>query len=349
LTAAATERDSLDARRHSRAACNTLFRLLGGYVLPQCIAVAAQLGIADALADGPRRASSLAEETDSDPVALERLLRGLANAGVFAETAPGEFALTPLSQHLRREAEPSLHALAVLTGEVLYGAWGGLRETVRTGTTAFEDVHGRPFYDYLAEHSGAREAANEWMGASGTLWALAGELERAFDWSSVETVVDVGGGTGALLAELLERQPHLQGVLFDRPEVVAAAHELKRRLGRRLRLVGGNFFDSVPGGGDAYLLARVLFNWDDDEAHELLGTCRRAAAEGARLLVLEPFRSADPGPDPGVAMDLANLVLTGGRVRRRDELERLVTAAGFTPVAAHPLVPPWLALEARAS
>jgi len=348
LATSATTREAPAAAATPSGACDVLFRMLGGYVLAQCIAVAAMLGIADALADGPRPVGWLAAATGSDERSLERLLRGLANAGVFAETAPAEFALTPLSQHLRRDAEPSLHGLAVLTGTVLYQAWGGLASAVRSGGTAFEQVHGVPFYEYLAERPDARDAANRWMEASGQQWALAVGLEGAVDWSSVRTVVDVGGGTGTLLAGLLSRHEHLRGILFDRPETVAEGAHHAQPLRGRLELVGGDFFERVPAGGDVLLLARVLFNWDDEPARALLRACRRAAGGGATLLVLEPVRKSTRAPDAGTGMDLVNLVLTGGRVRTLPELEQLVAGAGFDLVGARPLAPPWLALEARA-
>jgi hypothetical protein len=282
----------------------------------------------------------LAKETAAHPPSVRRLLRALAGVGLFAEDDQGRFGLTPLGAPLRSDVSGSVRALCAMRGEPwFWAAWGELLHSVKTGETAFRRIHGTDFFGFLAQHPDAAALFNEGMGDLSRTETAA--VVAAYHFGRFKTVVDVGGGQGALLAAILRAHPALRGVLVDLPATVAQAGGLLEEAGvaERCTVVGGSFFEAVPGGGDLYLLKSVIHDWDDDEAVAILGTCRQAMGDTGRLLLVE--RVIPPGNTPSFArlMDLNMLVIAGGRERTEAEYRVLyqragLALAGVIPIAA---------------
>lgn len=315
-----------------------LQRLLRGYIQTQALYVAVRLGIPDLLAEGPVGVDVLAVRTGSHAPTLRRALRGLVNLGVLAEPEPGCFALTPLGQGFLGEAAATLRAWALFTGEVLYPARAGLLRAVQSGVTPFGELFGADFFEYLDAHPELSRLFDQGMRRETE--PVAAQVAAACELGPSGTVVDVGGGQGTLMMAFLRNRPGWSGILFDREPVLAAAAARLAAAGleQRCRLVGGDFFESVPEGGDCYVLSWILHDWDDAQALRLLTNCRaamekaqgRTAGGERRLLVVEavlPDRVAEPSPL--VESDLAMLMLTGGRERTAGEYEALLSAGGF--------------------
>jgi O-methyltransferase/methyltransferase family protein len=310
-----------------------LLGILSGTWLAQAVYAVVKLGVPDLLAAGPLPARELAERTGADPLALYRLLRALALNGLLEQTVPGTFALNAASEPLRSDVPGSVRYNALMQGEEVYGAFAEIMYSLRSGRPAFEKVHGRGFYEYLDANPEAARIFYESMGDQPVP-----EGVEARDWTGVSTVVDVGGGNGALLAAVLADRPDLRGVLLERPEALDSARE---RLGAagvadRVELTGGDFFTAVPGGGDVYVLARVLHNWADDAAVRILLRVREAMGTAARLLVAEEFMPAAGAPGAGARamVDLLMLVTQEGHDRTAAEYGDLLAAAGFAVVSA---------------
>jgi hypothetical protein len=308
----------------------SIYRLveLGDLVIPAAIRAVSDLGIADRLVDGPRSVEDLAEATGAHSAALYRALRTLACKGVFTEVRPGYFALTPLAELLRSD-----HPLSVKDGLTLLPAdiraWACFDYSLRTGRAAFDYVHGQDYWAYLAEHPEESVKFHRSQ-QSATRLELRAVL-AAYDWGALGTVVDVGGGNGALLAGLLARHKRMRGVLFDLPYVVADATAVLEVAGvsDRCEVIGGSFFDGVPAGGNAYLLKRILYSWLDDHAVTILSNIRRVIADDGRLLILEPLMEPGDEFEPGKIYDLLMLSLGGGGARSRAQLEKVLGQAGF--------------------
>jgi hypothetical protein len=307
-----------------------LRHLFLGLRVSQALYAAAELGIADLLVDGPRSADDLAATTGAHASSLYRVLRLLASEGVFAETPDGRFALTPLAEALRRDAPGSLRPLVLfVAGETLWRSWRHLLHSVRTGEPAFDQVHGVDFFAYFREHPDEWALFDQVMTSNTAPVARA--VAAAYDFSPFGTVVDVGGGRGALALGLLEAYPHLRGIVFDQPAVAAGARQAIEAAGLadRCEAVGGDFFVAVPEGGDAYLLKFVLHDWDDERCLTILRTCRRAMTARARLLVVELLIPPGDGPSFAKSQDVNMLVNPGGRERTEAEYRALFAAAGL--------------------
>jgi ubiquinone/menaquinone biosynthesis C-methylase UbiE len=326
---------------------NVLRQQIMGFRVTQLIYVAARLGIADQLAQGPQPVAELAKHSDAEPGALYRLLRALASLGLFAETTDGTFALTPATHLLQRNVPGSLYGLALLYGdEWLWQAYGKMLYSVQTGASAFEQVHGQPLYGYLEQHP---EAASAFYGA---MSAYSGQevvaLLAAYDFGPVTKLIDVGGGHGALLAALLRAYPTLMGVLFDLPPVIAEAQQSLGETGiaDRIEWVAGDFFQGLPAGGDLYLLKSVLHNWNDEQCITILKHCRQAMNQTGRLLVVE--RVLPPGNEPAEAklFDINMLVVVGGQERTAADFQALLHAAGFRLTRLIPTGSPLTLVEA---
>jgi hypothetical protein len=317
-----------------------LRRLVNGYQVSQAIHVAVVLGIPDLLARGPRSSDDLAAATDTHPEALYRLLRALASVGVLREEAGREFTLTPLGDDLRADAPMSLAGWAAFIGQPYYReAWGALDHSVRTGESGFRHVHGTDPWTFRSRHpelSASFDRAMTSMSAQ-----ISASVLATCDFSRFGTVVDIGGGNGGFLAAILAANPDVRGVLFDQPHVVSGAGPLLEAAGvaDRCEVVGGSFFETVPAGGDAYVLKAILHDWADEESIAVLRTCRRAMADGAALLVVErELGGPNEAPDAKFS-DLNMLVSPGGRERSTEEFAALFETAGFgfvgfTPGAA---------------
>lgn len=322
--------DVVRARCHARVVA-TLAELVNGYRVTQALYAATALGIPDLLADASRTPEDLATAAHADADALRRLLRALAAVGVVAEVVGDRFSLTPLGEPLRTEAPDSIAGLLAFLGRPHHWeTWGHLLDSVESGENAFKRLHGVDVWTYRAER--AKEAAifDAAMVAQ-TRRTNAAVLE-AYDFDGFRTLVDVGGGLGTFLAAILQSHPLLNGVVFDQPHVLDGADDLLRKVGvaDRCQIVGGSFFDAVPTGGDGYLLKSILHDWLDDDAADILRTCRRAMGADATLLVVE--RVLGP-PNEGLETklsDLNMLVMAGGRERSREEFAALFEAGGFT-------------------
>jgi O-methyltransferase len=296
-----------------------LWNLIRGALGTKALGIVSDLGVADALADGPRSVAELSEESGADADTLHRILRALASDGVFAEYEPGVFRNTEASELLRSDNADRWREFAHLFGEVFYPATGAL--DVRVTDVPFARANGTDIWSWFATEPEERSNFDKAMEG--------GQAERAdrlaaLKWRGDETVVDIGGGTGRLLRDLLERRPELRGIVFDLPE----ADRDETVLDDRIAFISGSFFEQVPAG-DAYVLSKILHDWDDERAAAILRTVRTAAPDEARLLVLDSV--VPPGNDPaGVKwLDLLMLVLQNGRERTESDWRALLEGAGF--------------------
>jgi len=296
--------------------------MIWGYRISQAIFVSVRLGIPDLLKDGAKSTEELAATAGAEPQALHRLLVVLADAGVLRELDPGRFAITPMG--VRLQQGEALRDSTILA-ELFWPAYGELAHTIRTGRSGFQRAFGQPIYDHLAGNPEADAAYAARMTAA-TL-TIAAALTASYDFSGVSTVVDVGGGQGALLGAILGTHPKLRGILFDRAPVVAGGRDTleAHQVAERCEVVAGDFFEGLPAGGDVYLLKWVISEWADARAVAILRNCRQAMTARGRVLVIDPLGLA--------SNELFNLqmlvVWNGGRVRSQDELATLFAAAGL--------------------
>lgn len=307
-----------------------LLQLVTGYWISQAVYVAAKLGIADVLARGPKSAAELARLVRADADALGRLLRALASVGVLEEIDAGRFRLTPRGRALRADVPGSIRAAAILFGEPWYWQpWTELLYSVKSGRPAWNRAHGMGQFEYLKHN---RRAGKIFDAAMTDLTAqLHTAAIAAYDFSRFRRVIDVGGGHGALLAMILRANPAADGILFDQPHVISGARRQFRAAGLMARsaCVKGDFFQSVPGGGDAYVLAHILHDWDDSRAGVILRNIRSAMAPNGRVLILEQIIPPGNGAHFGKWMDITMLVVLGGRERTVEQFEALLAGAGL--------------------
>ncbi len=305
---------------------NPMEYLWPGIVAAQAIYVAAKLRIPDLLASGPKTAAELAADCSAHPASLERLLRALCTLELLERTADGGFRNTPLADPLRASHPESQRDNALfLPAAFLWRPLGELEYSVRTGEPAFERIFGQRFFDYLGGHAEDAAVFNAAM-TQGVAWTSAA-LVAAYDFSGCERLVDLGGGEGALLRDILSATPGLRGVLFDLPQAVARAPEiLGGEIAARCEIVEGNFFDSVPEGADAYLLKGVIHDWPDEDAAKILRNTSRAIRPGGTLLLIENI--VDSSARRLGLMELLMLVL-GGRERTEADFRSLLAASGF--------------------
>lgn len=329
----------------------TLSQLLRGSLVTQLLHVAAALGIADLLSAGPRTTRDLATAVNANPDALYRVLRALASLGIFVETDPGIFSMTPLAEPLRSDVPGSLRASAVLYGASWWwGACGELLHSVRTGRPAFDHVHGKALFSYLDSASDAAAVFNDHQ--SNMTQQDAAAVVAAYDFGQYATVIDVGGGHGVLGAAILNACPQTSVVVFDQPAVIASAppHLTSAGGNRRCTYVAGDFFESVPADGNAYVLKDIVHDWGDQDATTILRNCRlamtRNPAVEAKLLVIEKVIPPGNGPFPGKLTDITMLLVAGGRERTATEYRTLLAQAGFTLTRIVPTRSPASVIEA---
>jgi hypothetical protein len=326
---------------HDETPTVALRRLTNGYQVTQAIHVAATLGIADLLRDGPRDSEALARETDSHAPSLHRVLRALASVGVLHEGGDGRFALTAIGECLRSDAPEPVGGWAAYVGSPSHWqSWGNLLHGVRTGENAFRAVHGSDVWEYRAQHP--QESAI----FDGAMTAIMLRANRhvlaAYDFGRFATVVDVGGGRGAFLNAVLDANPRMRGVLFDQPHVVEGVD-----LGERCEVVAGSFFEDVPEGADAYLLKAVLHDWEDQEAELILDRCRAAMPDhGALVIVERDLGAANENADAKFS-DLNMMLGPGGRERTREEFATLLATGGFELAGTTPTAIGLSVFEAR--
>jgi hypothetical protein len=307
-----------------------LLDMIAGAWVSQALYVVAELAIADLLADGPKTAEELANATGAHPEALSRVLRALATLDVFGLDRSGRFTHTPLSRCLESDRPDSLRPLALMRGTAwFWETWGQFLYSVQTGKPAFNRAHGSPFFDYIDTHSEAAHLFHEAMTRRSATIARA--VVVAYDFSPLTRLVDVGGGHGVLLSAILRATPHLHGVLFDLPQVIADARHssVLAKVNDRCTRVAGDFFVSIPRGADGYVLNSVLHDWPDERSVAILQRCRQAMEAGARLLVIDLVLPLKTGSVYGNLLDLSMLTLFGGQERTGGEHRALLAAAGF--------------------
>ncbi len=309
-----------------------LMKLIHDVWPARCIHVAAQFGIADQLKDGPKRIAALAEATGTHAPSLRRLLRALAQVGIFAEVETEYFANTDLSTYLRSDVPGSMYAMARMWGgQWQWRSWGELEHSVQTGKPAFDKVHGIPMWRYFVEQD--PEAGTYFDQAmTGFSEAVNLPVAQAYDFSGVCTLVDVGGGHGSLLRTILTMHPRIEtGILFDQPQVVEeAGRSLETAdLAGRCQFIAGDFFEAAPEGADAYIMKMILHDWDDERCIQILTNCRKAMRPNGRVLAAEIVLEPD-NPDPfPYLLDLQMLVVITGRERTEAEFRALYEAAGL--------------------
>jgi SAM-dependent methyltransferase len=299
---------------------------IGGW-FTQAISVAAELGIADLLIDGPRTAEELAEDTSALSGALYRVLRALASVGIFTEDEYGRFSLTPLAENLRSDVPNSLRSFGIMAGAEFYQSWGNLLYSVQTGKQGFDKTYGRPFFQYMTEHPDRHAIYDKAMMVHGI--AETEPMLDAYDFSAFETVMDVGGGNGLMLAAILNRHPAIKGILFDLPAVADRAKESfsDLDLSGRCQIVGGDFFTSVPSA-DVYVLRHIIHDWDDGDAVSILRNCRNAMNPEGTVLLVETVIPPLNEPCFGKWLDLMMLIV-GGRERTEEQYRQLLPQAGL--------------------
>jgi SAM-dependent methyltransferase len=324
-----------------------MLQLFSGLWISQAIHVAAKLGLPDLVGNQPKTIAELAYASNTHAPSLYRLLRGLASVGVFTEVENGQYASTPLSETLRKDAPGSLRGFAIAgLGQEHYKAWGNLLHSVQTGDIAFDNFFGQSLWEYYAWHPEESAVFNDAM--TGWTESVNAALIAAYDFSGYDKVVDIGGGHGALLAAILKTNPKMHGVLFDLPQVAegAAARLSAEGVRGRCKIDGGDFFQAVSTGGDAYVMKFIIHDWEDEKSIKIMKNIHRAMADGGKLILLEQIVPAGNGPSPAKWMDLNMLVMTGGCERTEMEFAELFAAAGFKLNRVVPTDSPFYVIEA---
>lgn len=324
-----------------------LMQILLGCFPSQAVYVAAKLGIADLLKDGPLPAADLASQTNTHERSLYRVLRSLASVGIFAETESNTFALTPAAEFLLSDHPGSMRDAAIFMGEKWHWAvYGEMLYSVQTGRVAWEKVHGQEVFPYFQQHPEHYEIFNRAMTSMSTNVLPA--LVEAYDFAGIDTLVDIAGGHGMLLSGFLKRNPKLKGVLFDLPQVIEGATPLLKEEGvaDRVQLESGDFFEKVTEGADAYMMKFIIHDWDDDRSLKILRNIHRDSAPNARLLLFEMVVPAGNEPHFSKIQDLEMLVSPGGVERTEQEYRDLLGQAGFELRRIIPTQSPFNIVEA---
>jgi O-methyltransferase domain/Dimerisation domain len=324
-----------------------VYLLSQGSLFTTALSVAAELSIADLLADGPRSSAELAQATSAHPRSLYRLLRLLCSVGVFTEIQPDSFAQTPLSECLRMGAPGSMRSWVRLAGlNTSHYTHAEATHSVKTGEPVFKRVFGMEFFDYAAAHPDVGEIFNHAMNDLGQ--DVAAAVAQSYDFSGIGKIIDVGGGYGTLIAAILHKYPEMTGILFDAPHVAEGAREsiASAGLAQRCEIVGGDFFKSVPAGCDAYLLRWIIHNWDDERAITILRNCRQSMGAGSRLLLIESVIPTGNEFHPGKLMDYIMLTTLPGRERTEKEYDSLLREADLRLNKVEPTGSPLSIIEA---
>ncbi len=308
-----------------------------------------KFGVADALRDGPLTAETIAARVGVHADALNRLLRALASHGIFASRRDGRYALTPLSESLLPDAPNSARGMVLFWGDPMHWEhWGQLSYSVQTGQSAIEKLRGKPAFDWLPEVPELGAVFNEGMTSMSTMETPT--VVAAYDFSRFDVVVDVGGGHGMLLSAVLQKCPKARGILFDFESVVEGAPAVLRaaRVHDRCEMIGGSFFESVPSGGDAYILKHIIHDWDDGDALHILRNVRAAMKPDASLLLVEMVVPDDEREHMAKMLDLEMLVSLAGRERTEAQYAELLRQAGFQHTRTVATVGPASVVEAVA-
>ncbi len=320
-----------------------LTQILLGRVASQALYVVAKLGIADLLVDGPKPVEELAKAAESDAAALYRVLRALASMGIFEEQEDRVFALTPTAEPLRSDVPNSMRDVAVFWGEEWnWQVWGKILYSVRTGKPAWTQIHSEQVFEYFEKNPEAGRIFDRAMTSFSGVATKA--VLEAYDFSGIETLIDIAGGHGRLINRILDAYPAMQGVLFDLPHVIENAN-----VGDRLELATGDFFAKVPSGGDAYMMKHIIHDWDDERAITILKNIKKAMNPGARVLVIESVIADGNGQDFGKLLDIEMLVSPGGKERTAAEYEDLFRRSGLRLTRIVRTKSPYSVIEAVAA
>lgn len=306
-----------------------MMQMITGFWTACCVYAAAKLDIADHLHNGPKTADQLAEQTRCDSASLYRVLRALSSTGIFKENNQNQFELTPLGETLQSNTPGSMKAMAIAQLGDHFNAWGNLVYSIKTGNTSFDNIEGMSVWKYYETHPD--EGTNFMNAMTGVTNAVIMNVLPFYDFSNFKTIVDVGGGNGALLMAVLNKAPQARGIVFDEEYVVA---ETKKHLTAKgfeniCRVEAGSFFDKVPSGVDAYLMKMVLHDWNDEQCLQILSNCSKAMNADSKLLVIEAVIPKGNDPHPGKFMDINMLAMTGGRERTEEEFSELFSKAGL--------------------
>ena len=322
-----------------------ILQMIGGYWISRMLYEVADLGIADLIDERPRPAAELAGATGSHPRALYRVLRALAAVGIFAEDADSNFHLTPIGATLRRNAPDSMRAMVLseLAGEH-FEAWTNLAQSVKTSEIAFDHKYGEDVWAYYAKNPERAAIFNESM--TNVSENTNAAVVAAYDFSSIKKLVDVAGGHGSLMAGVLGANLHLHGVLFDQPHVVNGAQAKLSHFADRCAIVGGNMFEEVPSGADAYLMKWIIHDWNDERSLTILKNIHRAMPENGKLLLVEMIVPPSNELHFSKLLDVNMLVMTGGCERTEAEYAELFAQAGFRLARIVPTQGPASVLEA---
>jgi hypothetical protein len=324
-----------------------VIQMATAYVVSRAVYVCAKLGIADLLAAGARESDDLARACGANPGALYRLLRTMAMVGLFTEVSPRRFALTDMGRTLQTGAPGAAHSTVMaLAGGWSWASWGELEHAVRTGEPGAEKALGLGMFDFFAKNP--QEAA--WFNDAmiGFHGAEPAAVAKAYDFRDLKILVDVGGGTGGLIAAILQSTPGLKGVLYDLPHVQGPAQQRIAQLGLadRCTVAAGSFFESVPAG-DGYILSHIIHDWDEGECLKILANCRRANPK-AKLMIVEMVIPPGDEPHPGKMLDLIMLNVPGGMERTSEEYRELLRKAGYRMTRVVPTPSPVSVVEAVA-
>ncbi len=324
-----------------------VMQMLTGKWVSASLSVVAELGIADLLATGDKTAEELAAAVSAHGPSLYRVLRALASVGVFAETDGGRFTLTPLAECLRSNVPDSMREFArFIAIPAAAQSWDNLMHCVKTGETGLRKAFGvKSPFDYFPTHPDEAAIFDGAMTDNSRRSAPA--VVQAYDFGRFQQLVDIAGGRGLLLATILQRFPNIRGVLFDLPQVIAGAKDSLASYGLdgRCQAIGGDFFQAVPAGADAYMLKHVIHDWDDERSVAILRNVRKAIQPSGRLLIVEVIIAPGNEPSFGKLLDLEMLVIPGGRERTRDEYRDLLAVSGFKLAEIHETAAPTSIIE----
>ena len=329
-----------------------IMQLATGFVFTAAMQPIVRLKIADLLADGPLPVPELARQTGSNADALYRVMRLLASAGVFAESPGKVFALTPMSELMRAGVPGSMRDMILWMGNRFhFKVWSEMGYSVETGKPAVEHVYGKPAFEAIF---GDPDVAYDFnMAMTCFSQQIAPAVLDAYDFSGIGTLMDVAGGHGAILCEILTRYPKMKGILFDMPNVIeeATCHICSLKMDHRCETMSGNFFETIPAGADAYYMQHIIHDWNDERSLKILGNCRRAleGRKDGRLLIVDSVVPENSEPHLSKMLDLEMLLMPGGRERTRGEWDALFAKAGFEIVRIVPMRAAESVIEARLS
>jgi len=323
-----------------------MLQLISGFWISRGIYITAKLGLADLVKDGAKTADELAAATEAHAPSLFRVLRALASVGIFTQDEQDRFGDTPLLQTLRSGVPGSLRSFAMTElGEEHYPAWGDFLHSVRTGGIAFDHAFGTDIWKFFAQHPDNAKIFNDAMSG---LTAQANEaLHAVYDFAGIKTLVDIGGGHGSLISSILRRNPDMRGILFDSPQVIEGARPVIQSsdVAGRCELSSGNFFESVPAGGDAHILKWIIHDWDDAQSIAILKNSHRALPENGKRILVEAVVPAGREAHFSKFIELNMLVMTGGRERTEAEFRELYQRAGFRLTRVVPAESPFSVIE----